>query len=571
MLRVSLAAAVLAAVFAVPAHADPTVLMPGVTYDRQLVLSRFGPEVVHIVTAPRPGGLYTVAPVLSNEALLGRETLTSMQKRLTTTGTSVGIDGDTSSTDGVPSGVLIQSGVLSATTNVKRSSIGFDAAGTMRIERVGLNATWQGNGQRRAVVVNRRPGALGATLYTPAWGTTTPSEPGSAEAVLPTLGAVAPGGVHTAAVTELRSGGLTPIPPGGAVLVARGTTAQRLTAEAPVGTPVTFRLVMNPDWSTIVNGLGGGPLLVRDGKAIFNAHEDFSAAVLAGRTARAAVGQKADGTVVLVVVDGGLPGFSVGMTNFELAQTLAKQGVTVGAALESGKASALAFDGKLLDRPAAAEQPVSEMLAVTYAGVYAPPLVSAQLSPNGDGVDETQTFKYRVARPSTVSVSLVDPLGTTRPIETAQVRAPGTYTDVWSGLKPDSTVDTQGTWHWVANAKDDLGRDSTADRPFVLNTTLGALRVTPATVSVTPTGGSLTVGFTLAAPASWTVVIQSKAGAPLRTYTGRSAQPGPVSVRWDGRSKAGARVYSGAYVASVTATNDLGATGLTAPFAVIRR
>ena len=339
MLRVSLAAAVLAAVFAVPAHADPTVLMPGVTYDRQLVLSRFGPEVVHIVTAPRPGGLYTVAPVLSNEALLGRETLTSMQKRLTTTGTSVGIDGDTSSTDGVPSGVLIQSGVLSATTNVKRSSIGFDAAGTMRIERVGLNATWQGNGQRRAVVVNRRPGALGATLYTPAWGTTTPSEPGSAEAVLPTLGAVAPGGVHTAAVTELRSGGLTPIPPGGAVLVARGTTAQRLTAEAPVGTPVTFRLVMNPDWSTIVNGLGGGPLLVRDGKAIFNAHEDFSAAVLAGRTARAAVGQKADGTVVLVVVDGGLPGFSVGMTNFELAQTLAKQGVTVGAALESGKAT----------------------------------------------------------------------------------------------------------------------------------------------------------------------------------------------------------------------------------------
>lgn len=571
MLRVSLAAAVLAAVFAVPAHADPTVLMPGVTYDRQLVLSRFGPEVVHIVTAPRPGGLYTVAPVLSNEALLGRETLTSMQKRLTTTGTSVGIDGDTSSTDGVPSGVLIQSGVLSATTNVKRSSIGFDAAGTMRIERVGLNATWQGNGQRRAVVVNRRPGALGATLYTPAWGTTTPSEPGSAEAVLPTLGAVAPGGVHTAAVTELRSGGLTPIPPGGAVLVARGTTAQRLTAEAPVGTPVTFRLVMNPDWSTIVNGLGGGPLLVRDGKAIFNAHEDFSAAVLAGRTARAAVGQKADGTVVLVVVDGGLPGFSVGMTNFELAQTLAKQGVTVGAALESGKASALAFDGKLLDRPAAAEQPVSEMLAVTYAGVYAPPLVSAQLSPNGDGVDETQTFKYRVARPSTVSVSLVDPLGTTRPIETAQVRAPGTYTDVWSGLKPDSTVDTQGTWHWVANAKDDLGRDSTADRPFVLNTTLGALRVTPATVSVTPAGGSLTVGFTLAAPASWTVVIQSKAGAPLRTYTGRSAQPGPVSVRWDGRSKAGARVYSGAYVASVTATNNLGATGLTAPFAVIRR
>jgi hypothetical protein len=571
MLRFSLLAAVLAAVFAVPAHAEPTVLMPGVTYERQLVLSRFGPEVVHVVTAPRPGGLYTVAPVLSNGTVLGKETLTSMQKRLTATGTTVGIDGDTSSADGVPAGVLIQSGVLNATTNVKRTSVGFDAGGTMRVERVGLNATWQGNGQRRAFVVNRRPGALGATLYTPAWGTTTPSEPGSVEAVLPTLGAVAPGGVHTAAVTELRSSGLTPIPAGGGVLVARGTTAQRLAEEAPVGNPVTFRLVMNPDWSTVVNGLAGGPLLVRDGKAIFNAHEDFSADVLAARTARAAVGQKPDGTVVLVVVDGGLPGFSVGMTNFELAQTLAKQGVTVGAALESGKASALAFDGKLLNRPAAAEQPVAEMLAVTYAGVYAPPLASAQLSPNGDGIDETETFRYRVARPSTVSVSLVDPLGTARPVEAAQQRAPGTYTDAWTGLTPTASVDTQGLWHWVVTARDDLGRDSTADRPFVLNTTLGALRVTPATVAVTSTGGALTVGFTLAAPASWTVTVQSKAGAMLRTYTGRSAQPGPVSVRWDGRSKAGARAYSGAYVAKVTATNELGATALTAPFAVVRR
>src|SRR4051794_10810824 len=112
MLRVSLLTAVLAAVVAVPAHAEPTVLMPGVTYDRQLVLSRFGPEVVHVVTAPRPGGLYTVAPVLSNGTVLGEETLTSMQRRLVTAGTMVGVDGDTSSADGVPAGVLIQSGAL---------------------------------------------------------------------------------------------------------------------------------------------------------------------------------------------------------------------------------------------------------------------------------------------------------------------------------------------------------------------------------------------------------------------------------------------------------------------------
>src|SRR4029078_5924083 len=65
MLRLLVVAA-LAAVFAVPAYATPTELMPGVTYDRQLVLSRFGPQVVHVVTSPRPGGLYSLGPIYSN-------------------------------------------------------------------------------------------------------------------------------------------------------------------------------------------------------------------------------------------------------------------------------------------------------------------------------------------------------------------------------------------------------------------------------------------------------------------------------------------------------------------------
>jgi hypothetical protein len=330
-----------------------------------------------------------------------------------------------------------------------------------------------------------------------------------------------------------------------------------------------LRLVVNPDWSTIQEGLAGGPALVRGGKAVFNAREDFSSAVLAARTARVAVGQRADGTTLLVVVDGGLPGFSVGMTNFELAQTLVRLGALTAAALESGPPATLAFDGTLLNRPAKGERPVSELLAVQYAGVYAPQPQPLLLSPNGDGIDETQTFRYRVVRPSAVTVSLVDPLGASRVVESGQ-RAPGTYTVSWTGLKADATLEQQGAWHWLVAAKDDLGRDSTADRPFTLDATLGGLRLSPAIVPVGRGGGSLGISFTLAAPAAWKVTIESRGGVVLRTYTGRTAAPGPVSLRWDGRYRKNVRAYAGAHVVRVTTTSQFGTAALTASFSVRR-
>jgi hypothetical protein len=565
MLRLVLLAAAFAALAAAPAGADTVELFPGVTYEKQLQLTRFGPQVVHVVTAPRPGGLYALKPVLSNGAILGKEPVTAIERRLAPTATVVGVNGDYSTAEGVPAGVLVQSGVLAASTNVKRPSIGFDATGALRVERVGMSATWEGTGQRRPLVVNRRPGPNGATLYTPAWGPSTPVEPGSYEVVIPQLPPPVARATAAGAVSEARQGGATPIPPTGGVLVARGATATRLAEEAKPGTQVTLRFFINPDWSPVVEGLAGGPTLVRAGKALFNAREDFSSAVLAGRSARAAVGQKADGRILLVVVDGGLPGFSVGMTNFELALTLARLGAVTAVALESGPAATLAMDGKVLNRPAGGERPVSELLAVLYTGVYAAPPEPAQLSPNGDGVDESQTFRYRVVRPSAVTANLVDPLGVVRVLETVQ-RDPGTYQLLWAGRKADGTLELQGRWRWIVTARDDLGRDSVAERPFTLNATLAGLRLAP---SVVRAGSPLRVSFTLAAPASWRVTVESTAGAVLRTYTGTGAA-GPATLTWDGRYRKNALAYSGRHVVRVVATNEFGEAALTAPVTVRR-
>ena len=70
MLRKAIHFGLLAGIFASPAAGAQQLLMPGVTYEKRLQFTRFGPQTMHILTAPKPaGGLYGLKPVLSNGAV----------------------------------------------------------------------------------------------------------------------------------------------------------------------------------------------------------------------------------------------------------------------------------------------------------------------------------------------------------------------------------------------------------------------------------------------------------------------------------------------------------------------
>ena len=159
------------------------------------------------------------------------------------------------------------------------------------------------------------------------------------------------------------------------MLVARGTSAGRLASEAAVDQRVTVRLILRPQWGGVVDAVGGGPVIVQDGRPVFRALEDFTSGQLSLRNPRTAVGQKADGGIILVAVDGRQPGYSTGLTNFELAQTMVRLGAETASALDAGGSTTMAFDGELLNRPSdpGGERPVADGLFVFYYGVHAPP------------------------------------------------------------------------------------------------------------------------------------------------------------------------------------------------------
>jgi hypothetical protein len=566
----------LGALLAGPAHAASAIagrqlLMPGVTYERQVEFTSHGPVAIHVLNAPRPGGLYSLEPVLSNGAIVGKQRVTDMQRALSTTTTAVGVNGDLfAPADGRPSGVLLRDGVLDSPPSPDRSSTGITADGSLRVDRIRMFGTWRGNGQRRPVLLNQLPGANGIALFTPAWGLTTPTFDSALEAVIATLPATRPNLEVTGLVVEHRQGaGGGAIPPGGAVLLARGTAAQRLAAEAPVSTAVTLRFLLSPTWDGVVDAIGGGPILVRDGKPVFRHFELFSTQQLA-RNPRTAVAQRADGRILLVVIDGRQPGYSVGMTNWELAQTLVRLGAVWGAGLDAGGSSTMAFDGTLLNRPSdpGGERDVSEGLFVSYTGVYAPPPSEAVLSPNGDQVAESQSFAYKVVRPSTVTVSLAGPDRASRTIETG-AKAPGVYQLTWNGTKADGTPDLEGGWRFSVTAVDDTGQSSIADRLFSLNRTLGGLSVAPGVVPVGGGGGTLRASFTLARPARITATIESATGAVLATPLRATLEAGANTISWDGRLGR-ELAASGRYVLRVAAENEVGTMDLDAAFTVRR-
>ena len=91
-----------------------SLLMPGVSYQRQVEFTPHGPVVLDVVIAPRPdGSLYTLAPALSNNAIVATQTLTDMEKDASATSTVVGVNGDFfAANPGKPTGILMRGGVL---------------------------------------------------------------------------------------------------------------------------------------------------------------------------------------------------------------------------------------------------------------------------------------------------------------------------------------------------------------------------------------------------------------------------------------------------------------------------
>jgi hypothetical protein len=220
---------------------------------------------------------------------------------------------------------------------------------------------------------------------------------------------------------------------------------------------------------------------------------------------------------------------------------MAGLGAVSAMGLDGGASSTMAFDGRLLNKPAKGERQIADALALLYTGVQADP-VSPEVFAPGDRA----TFAYKLVRPATVNARLLGPGGAQVALD-GGARSPGTYSFPWDGSGA-----AEGRWTFKVSSVDDLGRASAVERPFSLNSTLRSLVVTGSRITVTLTRG-----------ASLTIRIE-RSGTVLRTLVKRQADAGATSVTWDGRLDGKLVAPRGTYLVRAIATNQVGTAELTA-------
>ena len=96
-----------------------------------------------------------------------------------------------------------------------------------------------------------------------------------------------------------------------------------------------------------VEGITFGPPLIVDGKKMITDGDGGW-----GIGPRTAIGQKKDGTVIFLVIDGRQPGYSTGATLRDVQDILYSEGCYIAANLDGGSSTTMYYNGKVVNKPA---------------------------------------------------------------------------------------------------------------------------------------------------------------------------------------------------------------------------
>jgi hypothetical protein len=383
----AIAATLLAGLVGGAATADAAEVEPGVEWTT--IVRHHPAERINVLTVD-PG---RVRGVLSNERIARRERVSAMARRV---GAVAGVNGGFFAPSGDPVGVLAIDGELLSEPVDGRSALLVPAPAAAApltrplIAPVRYSGRIYVNGRSREIdgidrtrglipacggrggdVPTIRPNAVltctdssELVLLSPRYGTRPPAE-GGVEAI-----------VRDGTVTRVRPPGVGGVPREGVLLTGTGDAARFLRNAALPRSKAEIRLNLlvrgRPVDLATLTVVGGGPRILRAGRVAVAARAEGFAPVLsffqtfvAGRQPRTLAGVRADGTLLLVTVDGRAPGWSAGMTLPEAARLMRSLGARDALNLDGGGSSTMTVRGQVVNRPSDhVERAVSDGLFV---------------------------------------------------------------------------------------------------------------------------------------------------------------------------------------------------------------
>ena len=331
------------------------------------------PWSIHIVKFEYPRADLKLTTTLAQGQIYGLSTLAEQMKSLPPEiGQPVaGVNADffqllKNPYQGDPRGLQILNGeLISAPT--KEDSFWMDANGRPRDEKVfsNLKVIWP-NGRETSVGLNEARTNTTASLLTPMLGPTTRTTNG-VELILERAGEgpwlpLRPNEIYSARVRAVRAGGNTTFSPDILVLSLGKILAARLGPFQP-GMKLKISTALSRDLKGVQTAIGGGPVLVADGKSRQRqplGKPDH----LHARNPRTAIGWNAR-EIFFVVVDGRKKDLSIGMTLPELADLMIHLRCHDAMNLDGGGSTTLWLSGKVVNHPSGgAERQVANALVL---------------------------------------------------------------------------------------------------------------------------------------------------------------------------------------------------------------
>lgn len=315
-------------------------IAPNATYNWYSMKMPRGLEKVHSVEfSPTDPNLELVAGTKGGK-VYGMQGVTEMAQYYDKPGQRViaGVNGDfydlSGYGSGVPGGLFMGDGKILNTPDSNYAVFLMDYDGTTRyVPNPKLTRTLTINGATSNIThINRYRGNNELILYTFDYADTTKTNEFGDEVVLDVLeGEAKSGQTMRLKVSEVRKdAGNTPLAAGKVVLSASGT-ARPVLAGLKAGDEITASFNFPAGFENVKVAMSGYQLM-QNGTVLNNVPP-------AGIHPRTAIGSKADGTVVMIEIDGRQPGFSEGVETSELGDIMKNMGIVNAINLDGGGSS----------------------------------------------------------------------------------------------------------------------------------------------------------------------------------------------------------------------------------------
>lgn len=371
---------------------DTTRLIDGLTISR--IAGTVGSATTvrgHVLRVPASS--FAIAPRSARDTMIGLETNQALALRQRDNGAVAGINGGywLSRPTGVPNGLHVEDGRITAGHSsflsgdrLGRGSVGFRTDGSLVFDRLTTTVTLttaidtvmidELNRQPRSATDGTRAVTGELLVYDDRYGGSINVPAGGIIVTLDML-ALATNTASNATITSV-----TPVfadtsvrvNQNGGLVIAYGDKTPVLQSLTQ-GSQVTLTADIEPyetpkdAWNALQHALAGGPHLISNGQVRSLSdwrQEGFSETHLTGRSPRTAIGQTADGTVLLVTIDGRQSGWSAGVNVRELAQILLNLGARDAVNLDGGGSTVMTSNAQIVNRPSEARRSVANGLFV---------------------------------------------------------------------------------------------------------------------------------------------------------------------------------------------------------------